>query len=287
MSILVFLSYATDDIIEFQVSLIAERLTQKENINDVLYWEEDADRSIIKFMNDNIPKCDIFLLFCSQNALKSGPIAVEWETAIVFKKDIIPIFKSIEDVPPLLRRLRGIQFRGKDLEGTVNEIYTKILKLVKKPVKALPIPSPPSPQVEKIVKNIYDEELQEIQSIILSLKGKTVPGHLLNVEGEISVPNFTRIYRSYRVPTTQNVLDLYCESEEINWQIEIKHRADRLLFNQLFRYRAGLTKHLKNTKLWLIIFGSLSQDFRKWAREVGWLLTDRNTLATLKKLSES
>ncbi|MHA1104449.1 MAG: toll/interleukin-1 receptor domain-containing protein [Promethearchaeota archaeon] len=51
-------------------------------------------------MNDNIGKCDVFILFCSPNALKSKPIEEEWTAANMLGKTIIPVFIKKE----LIRR---------------------------------------------------------------------------------------------------------------------------------------------------------------------------------------
>ena len=74
MGVLIFISYATKDSNLFHISEIAETLSRKPEIDEVLYWEEDMDDDIIDYMDKNVGKCDIFLLFCSQNALKSEPI---------------------------------------------------------------------------------------------------------------------------------------------------------------------------------------------------------------------
>ena len=127
--IMVFISYSTKDMDRFHIKYIAERLTAYKEIEDVLYWQEDAHGSLVEYMNANVPKCDVFLLFCSQNALRSDPIRAEWETAHVHKKFIIPVFESIEDIPPLLRRLRGIHFQANDLDTTFIQLYQEILDI--------------------------------------------------------------------------------------------------------------------------------------------------------------
>ena len=82
MGIIAFVSYATKDSSEFQIKSIAERLTEYSKIDDVLYWEEDMDDDIIKYMNDNLKKCNIFILFCSKNSMKSEPVEMEWTAAL-------------------------------------------------------------------------------------------------------------------------------------------------------------------------------------------------------------
>ncbi len=128
--LLLFMSYATLDSEKFQIKTVSDRLTEFPEIKDVLYWEEDADGSIIQYMNRNVPACDIFLLFCSQNALDSEPMLMEWETALIFKKEIIPIFEDINHVPPILRRLRGIKMHSGDISSVISQIHQLILKKI-------------------------------------------------------------------------------------------------------------------------------------------------------------
>ena len=77
MGVIVFLSYATTDSNKFRIFKIAEKLTSYPEIDEALYWEEDMDDDIIKYMNDNVGRCDVFILFCSQNALTSEPVEME------------------------------------------------------------------------------------------------------------------------------------------------------------------------------------------------------------------
>ena len=130
MGIVVFISYATKDAEAFYIKWIAEQLRKKPKVDKVLIWEEDAHGSIIKYMEESVNECDVFLLFCSKNALHSDPMRTEWETAQYLKKKIIPIFTSTDHVPTLLKRLRGIRFRANDLRGTLDELYHEILKVL-------------------------------------------------------------------------------------------------------------------------------------------------------------
>lgn len=125
----IFISYATKDADRFRITEVAESLTSHKEVETVLCWQKDAHGSLIEYMNENVPKCDIFLLCCSQAALQSDPIRVEWETAHIHKKYIIPIFESVEDIPPLLKRLRGIHFQSDNFEGTLSNLYQEILDI--------------------------------------------------------------------------------------------------------------------------------------------------------------
>lgn len=130
--VLVFVSYATKDAELFKIKEIAEILTSYEKIEDVLYWQEDMADNIIKYMSDNLANCDVMLLFCSPNALKSIPIEKEWTSADIMNKPIIPVFVKPDHIPPLLKSRLGVEFDTFDLQKTINEIYSLILKKIEK-----------------------------------------------------------------------------------------------------------------------------------------------------------
>lgn len=126
--LLIFVSYSTRDTEIFKIKDISESLTKFNEIYDVLYWQEDMNDNIIKYMSDNLDKCDVMLLFCSPNALKSKPIEKEWTAADIMNKPIIPIFIKSDHIPPLLKSRLGVEFDTFDLQKTINEIYELILK---------------------------------------------------------------------------------------------------------------------------------------------------------------
>ncbi|MBY8987779.1 MAG: toll/interleukin-1 receptor domain-containing protein, partial [Candidatus Lokiarchaeota archaeon] len=124
----IFISYATADSNYFQVSNIANLLTENPDIKKVLYWEEDLKDDIYEYMNKNLAKCDIFLLFCSANSNQSEPVQMEWQAALKIKKKIIPVFINESDIPPLLSTKLGVQFIKNDIKKTTDQIYQLILK---------------------------------------------------------------------------------------------------------------------------------------------------------------
>jgi hypothetical protein len=129
---LVFISYSTKDADIFNVKMISERLTEFKEIEDVLYWQEDMQDNIIKYMNDNLGKCDVVLLFCSPNALTSTAVEKEWTAADAMNKPIIPVFIKTEHIPPFLRSRYGIEFDTFDQEKNIEEFYRLILKKTQK-----------------------------------------------------------------------------------------------------------------------------------------------------------
>ena len=131
MGIIVFASYATEDTEFFQVSRVAESLTHYAEIDDVLYWEEDLDDDIYEYMNRNIKKCDILILFCSEHIEDSEAVNIEWMAALKLKKKIIPVFIKESDIPPLLSTKRGIPFDRNTIDAIIEKLYLLILKKYK------------------------------------------------------------------------------------------------------------------------------------------------------------
>ncbi len=125
---LAFISYATKDADLFKISKIAKELTKLEEIDDVLYWQEDMHDNIIKYMNDNLGNCNVVLLFCSPNALKSIPVEKEWTAADALGKPIIPVFIKTEHIPPLLSSRLGIEYDTFNFQKNIKNLYDLILK---------------------------------------------------------------------------------------------------------------------------------------------------------------
>lgn len=130
---LIFISYSTKDTEIFKIRNISEKLTEFNDIEKVLYWEEDMQDNIIKYMNDNLGICDVVLLFCSPNSLKSTPVEKEWTAADAMEKPIIPVFIKKEHIPPLLKSRLGMEYDTFDQEKNIENLYRLILKKTQKP----------------------------------------------------------------------------------------------------------------------------------------------------------
>lgn len=114
--IVVFMSYATKDSDLFKIKELAENLTKFNEIDNVLYYEGELYDNFVKFMNDNIGKCDILLLFCSPNASISEFVEKEWTAADALGKPIIPVFLKTDHIPPLLSSRLGLEFDTFDIQ---------------------------------------------------------------------------------------------------------------------------------------------------------------------------
>ena len=191
--IFIFVSYATKDSTRFQIPRIAERLTEYPEIKDVLYWEEDLHDDIIAYMNENLGKCDVFILFCSPNALESEPVEMEWGAALKIGKKIIPVFMDETHIPPLLSTKLGVSFREKDFDGTIGDIYRLIIKKLEIKVPQHPGPSVPEPtqteprppeeaKVLKDLETLIEKSIPLVNSIDYDTFGKKVEGdHILGL----------------------------------------------------------------------------------------------------------
>lgn len=131
MGLNIFLSYASKDAPYFKIPLIAEKLKQYPEIDETFYWHDDAKEDIIKYMNETINKCEVFILFCSPRALESEPVQMEWGVALKNKKVIVPIFFNEAHIPTLLSTLIGLHYDPyycEDLDEKIKELYFLILK---------------------------------------------------------------------------------------------------------------------------------------------------------------
>jgi len=126
--VLVFISYATKDAELFKIKEIAKSLHNYKDIKEVLYWQENMKDNIIKYMNDNLGRCNIMLLFCSPNALISKPVEKEWTAADSMGKPIIPIFLNSDHIPPLLKSRLGLEYDSFDFQKNIHDLHDLILK---------------------------------------------------------------------------------------------------------------------------------------------------------------
>ena len=129
--ILVFASYATKDVDTFNIQEITEALSSSKEIEKVLYWQEHMDDNIFVYMDDNLGKCDVMILFCSENALNSIPVKKEWTAADALGKPIIPIFVDPAYIPPLLSSRLGLEYDFYDMERNIRDLRNLILKKVR------------------------------------------------------------------------------------------------------------------------------------------------------------
>jgi hypothetical protein len=106
----VFMSYSTQDAKLFNLPDIVKAIGGINGIQNVFYWEKSAEDDIISYMNEHLGDSEIFILFCTPNALASGPVELEWQAALKLGKQIIPVFIDPEHIPTLLTSKIGIKY---------------------------------------------------------------------------------------------------------------------------------------------------------------------------------
>jgi hypothetical protein len=125
---LIFISYATVDSNFFQIPKLTRVLTSYPEIDQILYWESDMHDDIYRYMDSNLKRSKIVLLFCSKNSLYSEAVKMEWSSALKLNKRIIPVFLDPEHIPTLLTTKLGVQFKENDPFSSIEDIYNMILK---------------------------------------------------------------------------------------------------------------------------------------------------------------
>ncbi|MFX1387836.1 MAG: toll/interleukin-1 receptor domain-containing protein [Promethearchaeota archaeon] len=126
--LLVFISYATRDANLFKIHEIAKELKNLPEIENILYWEEHMEDNIFEYMDENIGKCNIMLLFCSENSLNSKPVKKEWTAAEAIGLPIIPVFYELDHIPTLLKSRLGLEYDFYDMQKNITGLRNLILK---------------------------------------------------------------------------------------------------------------------------------------------------------------
>ncbi len=128
----VFLSYSTLDSEYFQLPKVVKSLEKYPEINKVLYWEVDSGENIVEYMERTLKECNVFVLFCSENALNSKAVNDEWQAAFQLRKKgllkIVPVYENESFVPALLTPLLNVKFSSGEFNIFINKLYTEILR---------------------------------------------------------------------------------------------------------------------------------------------------------------
>lgn len=128
----VFLSYSTLDTNYFKISEIAKRLEKYPEINKILFWELDSGEDVVDYMERSLKISKTFILFCSENSIKSKSVEDEWKAAFQLRKKglikIIPVYEDEKLIPVLLTPLLNVKFDQENFEIFVENLYKEILR---------------------------------------------------------------------------------------------------------------------------------------------------------------
>ena len=127
-----FISYSTLDRDYFQIKKIVKELKKYPKINQVSYWERDSKANIVEFMDETLEVSNTFLLFCSENSIKSNAVKDEWQAAFQMRKQglikLIPIYEKQEHIPKILWHLLNVKYEKDNFEGFIENLYKEILR---------------------------------------------------------------------------------------------------------------------------------------------------------------
>jgi hypothetical protein len=128
----IFLSYSTEDTKVFKIKEIARNLESKPDITKVYYWEKDSGQNIIEYMENNLEKSRVFILFCSENSNDSKSVKLERAAAIQMSQDermrILPVFMNPNDIPLLVKPFLGVQYQKDNLDIFLERLYREIFR---------------------------------------------------------------------------------------------------------------------------------------------------------------
>jgi len=146
----IFLSYSTLDTNRFQILRIVKSLEEYPEIAKVMCWEAEKALFIstikryykkstkkrrgkkisdyLELINETLKKYDVFVLFCSENSVKSASIKDEWQVAFDKRKiSIIPVYEKKDNIPDILERSANVKFDKRKFKNFIKKLYQEIL----------------------------------------------------------------------------------------------------------------------------------------------------------------
>jgi len=128
----IFISYSSLDVDYFQIQKVRDVLLKYPSIGEILMYEENSSQNIVKYMNETLERCNVLILFCSENAKKSKSVEAEWSAAFQMQQEgllkIIPVYEKKEYIPKLLWSLLNVKYSKENLEDFVKKLYIEILR---------------------------------------------------------------------------------------------------------------------------------------------------------------
>lgn len=128
----IFLSYSTKDSKHFNIPQIAKKLEEHPDIDKVFYWEVDSGENVVNYMERTMKISQIFVLFCSSNAIKSKAVKGEWETAYQLMKmnqmKIIPVYEKEKFIPRLLLPLILVEHTKEKFDQFIEELHNEVIR---------------------------------------------------------------------------------------------------------------------------------------------------------------
>ncbi|MFX0048436.1 MAG: toll/interleukin-1 receptor domain-containing protein [Candidatus Hermodarchaeota archaeon] len=128
----IFLSYSTVDTDFFRIKEIARKLETHPDITRVYYWEKDSGQNIIEYMEDNLKRSKVFVLFCSQHSYESKSVKLERGAAIQLSQEdrirILPVFVNPSEIPLLMKPFLGVEYNPEKFDNFILKLTEEIFR---------------------------------------------------------------------------------------------------------------------------------------------------------------
>ena len=125
-------AYSTEDTDLFKIKEIAKYLESHPDITKVYYWEKDSGQNIIEYMENNLEKSRVFILFCSEHSNDSKSVKLERAAAIQLSQEermrILPIFMNPRDIPLLVKPFLGVEYQQDDFYHFLQKLAEEIFR---------------------------------------------------------------------------------------------------------------------------------------------------------------
>ena len=83
-------------------------------------------------MDETLEVSTIFILFCSENSIKSKAVKDEWQAAFQMRKQglmkLIPIYDEQKHIPKILWHLLNVKYDKVNLKGFIENLYNEIMR---------------------------------------------------------------------------------------------------------------------------------------------------------------
>lgn len=243
----IFMSYTTRDSERFHVNEFAQKLSDYEEIIEVLYCEEDIHDDFIAYMNECVGKCDMFLLFCSERSIDSEFVGIEWRSALSLGKIIIPIFINKENIPPLLASLIGVKFNQNDIESTITETYQLILRKITHYMKREESIKESKPIEKPIKEKKVEMEKKEIIGEYVSFGGARLPFYEAEILQELE--NLLNKKLKLVDKISDNISLCFTVNRDLTRELVIRNVEIRTLPDSIGGFKSLEQLSLENNKL--------------------------------------
>lgn len=248
--------------------------------------------------------------------LEKPPKSVSYDVAISRVEAFIKpeelnesLLKSLDQLNRLRNQLEhyAIEISREEVVKILEAIHKPILKLFESQIG--PLTQLQTPEINQTWNNIEDlaeeqkRRKQEVYDLIKRFNWQRVPGYLFNVEDEVTLPKFDRIFEeSFRIGDPEDGvvigLDILAENypginnfpstnnfpqgDSIRWVIEIKLRPP----STSSVYHVAGYRQLLSAIPWIVVFDRLPALTRERAKEQNVMLTGSDELKKLKSIIE-